>query len=427
MAFEVTTTGVLEHTNLSMMVVGPPGIGKTPFALTSPKPYLLNAEAGVASVAHINAPVSTIDSSEKLLEIRTVLALPEEERNDTLGFEVGTVVLDTIDEIQRIVIHERLQYTKKPEMGPGDWGWLADEMNAIVRGFRSLDMNVIFVCHTKDQQEGETGVIYRKPDMAGAFAHQLPAAVDIVGLIERQAMPDGDEGGAATKHFFVTDAVHHYDWLKNRGRIDPSIEMNFADDYERIHESFFEGLEVAKTDVRTVETVADNIPPEPEPEQAEAEVQPEAKKTVDEAREQISNAERVMAAAEKKAQKKKDKERAVLTEPSTETLEGVDISRYLNGDPIKNDSFQTGGFRLLPNNTLRNAPNTRFVYHLEDGTDVLSVNQLETGVVPVRNLEIDSGIFCQKTGVEVTRSQANVSRIKNRKVLSESEFEKALA
>lgn len=414
MAFEVTTTGSQQHTNLSLLVVGPPGIGKTPFALTSPKPFLLNAEAGVASVSHLNANMAPVDSTKVLLEIRNTLALPTDERNDRLGFEVGTVVLDTIDEMQRIMIHERLQATRKTEMGPGDWGWLADEMGALARGFRSLDMNVIFVCHTKTQQEGETGEIRYVPDMSGAFGHQLPAAVDVVGRIERAAVLDENEE-AATKHFFVSGYDRHYDWLKNRGKLPDSIELNFEDDYQRIHDTFFEGIEIHEADVRTIESLVDTEPPV-----EETKPEPEPEKTVDEAREQIDKAAEVMAVA---TEKKKADKMPVLAEPS-KTKADLDLSGYESGNPVEDDQFTTAGFSLKDSGELEKAPKTRYLYRLEDGTEVLSVNQLEDGVVPVPDPEVGTGIFCQASGVEVTRDQAAVSRVAHRRVFSEAEFAK---
>lgn len=416
MPFEITTTNALDNTNVSLVVVGPPGIGKTPFALTAPKPFLLNAEAGVQSVAHMEVPMTRIETISQLVEIRGILALPEEERAEVLGFEVETVVIDTIDEITRIATHERLESQKKAEMQPGDWSWLADEMNALVRGFRGLDMNVIFVCHTKDQQSGDTGEVFHKPDISGAFAHQLPAAVDIVGLIERHAVID-DEGNSVNKTFFITNDRHGYSWLKNRGKLTSMFELNFEDDVQRIHDEFFSGVDYVEPEVRVVDYAL------PETEVAEpVDDSPKmpSNPTVADVRDQIEEAQKVVAAAEKT--KKNEAKRPVLTEPSSATANDIDTSNLINGEKIVDEKFDTTGFELKPDGTLKNARQTRFHYILEDGSRVLSVNQLEKGVRPIPNPEIGTGIFCQATGDEVTRDHANVSRIRFRKVFSEAEF-----
>jgi hypothetical protein len=415
-------TNALEHTNASLVVAGPPGIGKTPFALTSPDPYLLNVEAGLQSVAHLQVPTTRITSMADLLEIRNVLALPADERKEILGFDVGTVIIDTIDEVSRIAAHERMKAEQKTEMGPGDWGWLADELNALVRGFRSLDMNLILVTHTKDQQNGETGEISHKPDISGAFGHQLPAAVDIVGLIERRAVfGEGEE--AVNKTFFVTDNRRGYDWLKNRGRLPDVIEMNFEDDFKCIHETFFSGVEYAELDVKVINFQAEEVDPQPEPPAAPV---AHSNKTVEEVRDQINAASEVVQDATSLKEKKKQEEaRPVLTQPLEEVGGDLDLSNCYEGEGIEDTRFK-GGFKLLADGTLRNAPGTRFVYKLEDGTRVLSVNQLEKGVKPIPNPELGTGIYCQVTGVEVSSDQANVSRVKFRKVFSESEFEKKL-
>lgn len=426
MAFEISMTNALEHTNASLVVAGPPGIGKTPFALTAPKPFLLNAEAGLQSVAHRQVPVAKIESTQQLLEIRSILALDTEERNEKLGFEVETVVIDTIDEVTRIATHERLESQRKSEMEPGDWTWLADEMNALLRGFRGLDMNLILVVHTKDMQNGNTGEIFHKPDISGAFAHQLPAGVDIVGLIERRAVLD-DNGEPSNKTFFVTDNRRGYEWLKNRGKLPDLFELNFEDDFQRIHDEFFSGVEYAEPDVRVVEFKA-----EVETSKEVAEEEPHRNKTVDEVRQHIDAAAEVVKEAEQakeqiKEANKRDRskvDRPVLTTEKGDIPEDLDLSDKYNGEGIEDDRFATTGFMLLPDGTLRNARKTRYHYKLADGTHVLSVNQLEKGVLPVPNPDVGTGIFCQVTGEEVTRDQANVSRIKFRKVFSESEFEK---
>lgn len=416
MPFEITTTNALDNTNVSLVVVGPPGIGKTPFALTAPKPFLLNAEAGVQSVAHMEVPMTRIETISQLVEIRGILALPEEERAEVLGFEVETVVIDTIDEITRIATHERLESQKKAEMQPGDWSWLADEMNALVRGFRGLDMNVIFVCHTKDQQSGDTGEVFHKPDISGAFAHQLPAAVDIVGLIERHAVID-DEGNSTNKTFFITDDRHGYSWLKNRGKLTPMFELNFEDDVQRIHDEFFSGVDYVEPEVRVVDyVVPDMVMAEPVDDSPQMPSNP----TVADVRDQIEEAQKVVAAAENT--KKNEAKRPVLTEPSSATADDIDTSNLINGERIVDEKFDTTGFELKSDGTLKNARQTRFHYILDDGSRVLSVNQLEKGVKPIPNPEIGTGIFCQATGDEVTRDHANVSRIRFRKVFSEAEF-----
>lgn len=430
MAFEITMTNALEHTNISLVVVGPPGIGKTPFALTSPSPFLLNAEAGLHSVAHRQVPTTKVTSTAQLVEIRNILALPAEEREETLGFPVETVIIDTIDEVTRIATHERMEDQKKAEMGPSDWSWLADEMNALVRGFRSLDMNLILVTHTKDQNDGETGEIMYKPDISGAFSHQLPAAVDIVGLIERRVVL-GEDGEPENNTYFVTDERRGYSWLKNRDRLPSLFELNFEDDFQRIHEEFFSGVEYVEPDVKVIETEAEEEPPAPDPKPPAP-----ANKTIEEVREQIDAASEVMQDAEantealheqrkqEKAAKKKEESRPVLTQSLSDDLNEIDLSNCYNGEAIEDDRFTKTGFMLLPDKTLRNARKTRFAYILEDGSRVLSVNQLEKDVLPIPNPEVGTGIYCQVTGEEVTVDQANVSRIKFRKVFSESEFGK---
>jgi len=115
---------------LTMALVGGPGKGKTRFAATAKNPYFLNAEGGLMSIAAQQIPYTTIESTSQLLEIMTFLSTHGRQgAKDVMGIEIDTVVIDTFDEIQRILIRERLDATRQTELKPGDWTWVTDQMS----------------------------------------------------------------------------------------------------------------------------------------------------------------------------------------------------------------------------------------------------------------------------------------------------------
>lgn len=109
--------------------------------------------------------------------------------------------------------------------------------------------------------------------------------------------------------------------------------------------------------------------------------------------------------------------RSVLSEKKTPDEEGsIDLSEYNVGDEVLIPGDVPLGYRLGSSDRVMQVKNLRIVYEVE-GQKILSLNQLEEGVVPIPNQEIDTGLFCQETGVEVLEESADQSRIRFRKIL----------
>lgn len=424
-SIDVRFTGAEDYNDhLSYLIAGPPGKGKTRFAATAKDPYLLNAEAGTMSIASKHIPTTEIDSSETLLAVRKILALGPEKAEEVLGFPVGTVIIDTFDEISRIVIHERLQHEKKDVMGPGDWPWLSDQLGAIIRGFQALEMNVIFTSHVKDQQVDDT--VYYKLDISGATAHQLPAAVDEAFILNDRVVAEYIDGveSSVRKQYLFTAPSAKYEWVKDHsGELDEIIELNFEDDFQRVVAKIRAGGANLKSgETRTIEISGEDTEedvPEPEPE-----VEPI---TTESATKAITDAEIVIAAAEENKRKKQTGDRPTATESSSPTEETAavssDIESAKNGDMITIEGAPAG-FQLNAQMKVLQAKGIRFVYEV-GGDKVISRNQLQRGVKPQPST-LDTGIFCQVTGKEITPEEANISRIRYRKVLCEDEFSNLL-
>jgi len=424
-SISVRYTGAEDYNNyLSYLIAGPPGKGKTRFAATAKDPYLLNAEAGTMSIATKHVPTTEIDSSETLMSVRNILALGPKRAEEILGFPVGTVIIDTFDEVARIVIHERLEREKKDVMATGDWMWLADHLGAIIRGFQSLEMDVIFTCHVKDQQDGDTGAVYLKLDISGATANQLPANVDEAFILDDRNVIENIDGVETTvrRQFLFTSPNDRCGWIKDHsGQLDEVIELNFEDDFQRIVAKIRDGgvnLKSGETrDVEIPEETQSVVEPPPAP--TPATTPASAATAISEAEETIAKAERA---------KKRGGERSTVTgesSPSDESASAiVDIENAKNGDMITLDGDVPAGFQLNSQQKVLQVKGIRFIYRV-DGKRVLSRNQLQKHVLPQMST-LDTGIFCQVSGKEVTPEEANISRIRYRKVLCEEEFSKLL-
>lgn len=198
------------------------------------------------SIADRGIPYVDVRSSDDLLRVKNALDQPAEVRSQLFSFPIDTLVVDTIDEIQRILIRERLEETKKEAMQLQDWGWLGEQMQAIIRGLRNLEMNVVLTVHLKETTDAETGRLFFKPQMQGAIGDQLPAFVDLALLLKSQSavtIVDG-EAKRTTNRMLQTYPDAQHQWIKDRsGKLPQEIPVDFQTDYKRIAEAVFGGID----------------------------------------------------------------------------------------------------------------------------------------------------------------------------------------
>lgn len=427
-SINVRYTGAEDYSDhLSYLIAGPPGKGKTRFAATAKNPYLLNAEAGTMSIADKHIPMTKIDSSETLMAVKNILALGPLKAEEILGFPVETVIIDTFDEVSRIMIHERLRREKKDGMGPGDWTWLADQLAAIARGFGALEMNVIFTCHVKDQQDGDN--VYFKLDIGGASAHQLPGMVDEAFMLNDRTVAEYVDGveTSVRKQYLFTAPTSKYEWVKDHsGELEEIIELNFEDDFQSIVAKIGEGgRDLENGETRTVEYPDPIVDAPEQPVRSSSSI---TAPSVESATRATSEAEEIIAEAEKTSRQKRTGDRPTSTKNSNisnETaLAAERVEEATDRSMIELEGDVPAGFQLTSQQKVLQVKGARFVY-VVDGKKVLSRNQLQKFVYPQPST-LDTGIFCQISGKEITPEEANISRIRYRKVLCEEEFNKLL-
>ncbi len=248
MSIQVSRTGGTEYGRyIKALVCGDPGAGKTRFGRTWPNPYYVNANAGLMSIARDNLAFTTVTQVGQVEEILRALQQEAKVREQMLGVPVETVIIDTFDDIQRMLIAERLKTERKESMAQADWGWLGDQCRGLVRAFRNLDMHVIFTCHIKTVQDEDSGKTYVKPQLQGAFVDEIAGYVDLALLFTPRPVPMINEKNEATRRlaFIVQtypDATHA--WVKDRsGQLPMEFELTFEDDYKRIDDMVFGGID----------------------------------------------------------------------------------------------------------------------------------------------------------------------------------------
>ena len=189
----IKTTGLDDYLDggsgrIKALIMGMPGSGKTVHAAQWPKPLLADCEEGRMSVAAQHIPYVAIKSVAIMKELLTMAEQEAKRPLDQQRFQ--TLLIDTLDSYQRMVIHEYLVANKKASMsGWQDWGHLDAEMTELVSRLNLLPMNVVVNLHIKETKvgendEGEGGYLVKGPKLKGDLREQISAEFDLVGYLE---------------------------------------------------------------------------------------------------------------------------------------------------------------------------------------------------------------------------------------------------
>ncbi|NUS01895.1 MAG: AAA family ATPase [Nonomuraea sp.] len=242
MALIKRTGGADFPDKLKALVSGPPKSGKTTLLGTVPNIVIADTEPranNLASLAHLDIPYVTINSSADLRELLMVLSVDSlrQEAANSLGMpSIDAVAIDTLDTLQKILKRERMTEQRTTQFLRDDWGWMKDEMIKIIEGFTNLPLHVIFTVHLKTQDIGteknpQTKVL---PGLEGAIASEIAGMVGYSLRSFRKEELDVASGTRYTKYWLQAEGDETYDFLGTRtaGRLPAYIDPDFGTIYQ---------------------------------------------------------------------------------------------------------------------------------------------------------------------------------------------------
>lgn len=208
---------------------------------TVPNILILDTEPhanNLQSIAHLDVPFKAITSTDDLRQAHFILSQEtfRKQAAQALGMDdIQAVAIDTLDTLQALMKKERMREQRSSQFLRDDWGWLKEEMTAILESFLALPMHVFLIVHTKTKDIGseknpQTVVL---PGLEGAIAEQIAGMVgySLLSFRNEEVRPDGTK---FTKYWLRAEGNDTYQYLGNRaaGRLPDVIEPDFKTLYD---------------------------------------------------------------------------------------------------------------------------------------------------------------------------------------------------
>lgn len=169
-----TSTELDVAKTIKMMVYGQAGMGKSTFALSAPKPLLLDFDGGVKriNVSHLDGVgIVPITKWEEVMQVM---------QEDLSNYD--SIVVDTIGKMIDFII-EYVCGKKQPTIR--DWGSINYQFKWFTSCLSMLNKNIIFVAHRDTRKEGDTTVFV--PSLREKNYSSVVAELDLLGYLEMRS------------------------------------------------------------------------------------------------------------------------------------------------------------------------------------------------------------------------------------------------
>ena len=227
---EVKTAGRDQVTpRVKMLAVSEKGSGATGFALTAPDPIFAACNANYTDLADAQARYVDITGEADLFKLKLALEMGK--------IEAGTLVVDRVDELQRVLVQQKLRAERRDFMKADDWNWIASKMNGIFEAFDSLDMHIIYLAAAKDFGGFDGTDLVTKSALQGSPAYSIYDYVDYAFFLDRKVYNLQNDEEMEDETCLITVPTVKYPWCFDLTSLcDPIIDLTFDNDFGRIHD-----------------------------------------------------------------------------------------------------------------------------------------------------------------------------------------------
>lgn len=177
---EITTTKkIISAPSINLLLYGEPKVGKSTFATTAKNVLIADAESGYnyMGAKGIDVPVAQIKTWDDMKEFYKEASKPE----------YKTIVIDPVGELlDKLMIKAKtnrlyVQSTDPSALSMKGWGFVKDTMRQMLKSFRDMDKNIIFIAHVKNiDDDGQTK---KTPKLDANLSNDLMAMMDLIGYM----------------------------------------------------------------------------------------------------------------------------------------------------------------------------------------------------------------------------------------------------
>lgn len=179
---------IVPSEKLKILIYGPSGVGKTTLYGGAKNALILDVEEGTSSIP-IEVKEEMIKNGTRFFPLKTwedlqgIFQLIQEGK-----LKFNTIIMDSITDIQELCKDHILATQERRRISDEtpsqqDYGVLSERMRKMIRNFRQLDSNIIYIARERHEKDESTGEERVRPDIVGKLMNDVPGAMDIVGYM----------------------------------------------------------------------------------------------------------------------------------------------------------------------------------------------------------------------------------------------------
>lgn len=173
------TSDIKTGTVINLLLYGEPKVGKSTFATTAKDVLICDAESGYNffGAKGVSVPLAQVSTWDDMKEFYKEASKPE----------YKTIVIDPVGELlEKLLLKAKtnrmyVQSTDPSALSMKGWGFVKDTMRQMLKSFRDLNKNVIFVAHVKNIEDD--GVLKKTPKLDANLSGELMSMMDLIGYM----------------------------------------------------------------------------------------------------------------------------------------------------------------------------------------------------------------------------------------------------
>jgi len=191
----------IKSENVTILVYGYTGSGKTHFAGTARNSIFLDFEGGTATLLNVDfkGKAFHLDTASDLRQVLSWFNSSEQlnQLTDKVGFKPESVVIDTLTRMQQhtqldILDHREIKAGKQEDvMEQKEWGRLLIQMYRLMKILPNQGFDIIALAQAREFEDPASKIIKWMPNLTGQWGDQIGAYVDIVSFLELVQTVDG--------------------------------------------------------------------------------------------------------------------------------------------------------------------------------------------------------------------------------------------